>query len=146
MTVPQGIGPLKQALVRALRDITALKAAVGSDGIHEGVVLPDTDYPFVVYDIPVESYEYDFDGGVAKAIAQVMVVSNDTVQAGNLDQLVANGLQDKVLDFDGTTLEPTAEPSTLHCRRLLSLSGADFDGEGNRVYQVGARYLIWTQF
>lgn len=146
MTTPQGVGPLKQAFVRALRDITDLKSAVGSDGIHESVVLPGVDYPFVVYDAASESYEYDFDGGIARASVDVTVVSNDSVQAGNLDQLIANGLQDKVLDFSSTTLVPSAEPSTLHCRRLVSWSLADFDGEGNRVYQVGSTYQIWTAF
>jgi hypothetical protein len=140
------IGPLKQAFVRALRDITALKTAVGNE-FHEGVVLPGTAYPFCVYSIPVAAIEYDWDGGIARAVVDVIVASDDSVAAGNLDQLIAKGLQDKVLDFSGTTTDPTDEPkSTLLCRRITALSATGFDDAGTRVYNVGGRYSVETSF
>lgn len=139
MTVTN-VGPVKQAFVRALRDISALKAAVGSDGFHEGIAPPNTEYPIVIYDVAVSRRRYSFDAApILISTFDVFVISTDQVEAHNLDQLVLLGLQDKVLTFDAGS-----EQSTLYCRRYLDMSFTNVDDAGKKVYQVGGSYQIWT--
>jgi hypothetical protein len=141
-----GVGPIKQALVRALRDITDLKSAVGSDGFHEGIALHDSSYPFVIYSVGVSYRSRTFGNeGVLKTSVDIRVVSSDQVEAHNLDQLILDGLEDAVLDFSGITgIPPGSEPSTLLCHRSYDMSFVDIDEAGNKVYQVGGNYQIWT--
>jgi len=134
------VGPVKQAFVRALRDITALKAAVGSDGIHEGIAPPKTEYPFVVYSMAASRRRYSFDENpLLISTFDVFVISADQVEAHNLDQLVLTGMQDKILTFDAGS-----EQSTLLCRRFMDLSFVNVDDAGKKVYQVGGSYSVWT--
>lgn len=135
-----GIGAQKQGFVRALRDITALMAAVGSDGIYEGVVPRDVEYPFVVYNVAFSVRSYDWGHqSMMRSGFNVVVVSNDQVQAHNLDAAIIAGLQDKQLN-----LESSSGQSTLFCRRVSDTSLADRDTEGETVYQVGGTYAVWT--
>ena len=135
-----GIGAQKQAFVRALRDITVLMTAVGSDGIYEGVVTREVDYPFVVYSVSFSTRDYDWGGrSMMRTGFSVVVVSDDQVVAHNLDQAIINGLHDKQLTFD-----PSSGQSTLFCRRVSDTSFAGSDGEGEKVYQVGGTYVVWT--
>lgn len=138
-----GVGPLKQSFVRALRDISALKAAVGSDGISEGVALEGTEYPFVIYSVGSVYRSRTFGSeGILKATIDVVAVSGNQVEAHNLDQLILDGLEDVELDF--TDAVPAAdEPSTLLCHRVSDLSSVDVDEAGNKVYRAGGTYQIW---
>lgn len=141
-----GIGSIKQAFVRSLRDISALKAAVGSTGFHEGIALVGEDYPYVVYNVAV-TYRSRMFGteGTLKTTIDVMAASNDQVEAHNLDQLILDGLEDASLNFSGIdSITPGSEPSTLLCHRLYDLSSVDLDEAGNKVYLVGGSYAIWT--
>lgn len=134
------VGPVKQAFVRALRDITALKAAVGSDGFHEGIALPNPKYPFVVYTVASSRRRYTWDpGSILISTFDVFVISGDQVEAHNLDQLILTGMQDKSLTFD-----QGSEQSTMLCRRYMDLSFVDVDDAGKKVYQVGGTYSVWT--
>lgn len=136
-----GIGAVKQAFVGALRDITALTAAVGSKGIYEGVVHGrNVGYPFIVYQVAFSARGYEFGRtGITRMGFDVYVVSDDQVQAHNLDQLIIDGLHDKVLDLSGSG------QTSLLCRRSSDLSLADLDEQGIKVYQVGGTYAVWTQ-
>lgn len=135
-----GLPPIKQGFVRALRDITALKAAVGSDGIAEGFAPRDKDYPFCVYDVVSSTRFYDWTGMHIRALFDVFIVSNDQVEAHNLDQLIIAGLHDKALDLDTGTSGQT----NLYCRRTADLSLVDLDDAGEKVFQIGGSYSIWT--
>ena len=137
-----GIGAQKQAFVRALRNISALTAAVGSDGIHEGVVTRNVEYPFVVYNVAFSVRSEDWGHrSMMRSGFNVVVVSNDQVEAHNLDQAILNGLKDVVLDSD---FDPGSGQSTLYFRRVADTSLAGRDGEGEKVYQVGGTYTLWT--
>lgn len=140
-----GIGPIKQAIVRALRDIDDLKSAVGSDGIDEGIAHSNASYPRVIFDVASSRNSRQF-GTEAVVITTVDIwcVSDDVVEANNLDQLVFTGMEDVSLDFSGIASIAGNEPSTLLCQRLRSLSLVDEDRTGNKVYQVGGSYQIWT--
>ena len=140
-----GIGPIKQAFVRALRDITALKAAVGSDGIDEGISLTGVSFPRVMYVVRPTSPIRQF-GGEAIAITTIdcWAVSDSQVEAQNLDQLMLDGLEDKVLDFTGISSIAGNEPTTLLCHRLRSMSLVEADDAGKKVFLIGGTYQIWT--
>jgi len=135
-----GLPPIKQGFVRALRDITALKAAVGSDGIAEGFAPRGKDYPFCVYTVVYANRLHDWTGMHIRALFDVFIVSDDQVEAHNLDQLVIAGLHDKVLDLEVGTSGQT----NLLCRRTADLSLVDLDDAGEKVFQIGGSYSIWT--
>lgn len=140
-----GIAPVKQAFVRALRDIADLKSAIGSDGIHEGSVAQGTDYPYVTYQVRPTRYIRQFGNEAAQvSIFEILVVSHSQVEAQNLDRLILNGLENKALDFEGSVPDPSDEPSSLLCHRVANMSFGDVDAAGTKVYQVGGVYEIWT--
>lgn len=134
-----GIGPVKQALVRALRDSLALKAMVGADGINEGTNPRDSGWPQIVYNVVYSTREWDSTRVTMITEVDVWSISDSQVQAHDLDQLVADALEDKVLTFEGSSGQ-----TSLLCRRFGDLSSLDLDGAGNRIYQVGGLYRIWS--
>jgi hypothetical protein len=138
-----GIAPVKQAFVRALRDITDLASAVGSGGFHEGEPIPGAEPPYVIYSVAFAKHDYQWGGGhLLRATIDVYVVHRNSVEAQNLDQLILAGLHDVVFDFSGT--DPATEQTTLYCRRVLDLSFAGLDESGKKVYQIGGSYEVWT--
>lgn len=134
-----GVAPVKQALVKALRDNLALKTMVGADGISEGVSPRASDYPYIVYAIVYSYREYDSTAMTLVTDVDVWSISADQIEAHTLDQLVNDSLEDKIL-----TLGPTTGQTSLFCRRLGDLSSADIDTTGDRVYRMGGVYRIWT--
>lgn len=139
-----GIGPLKQALVRALRSSTALKAMVGSNGIDEGVSIVGAPMPRVLYSVATsERVEAFGDEGMKITTVYVWAVSDDPVEADSLDKLIDGALKDVSLNFSSISAVAGNEPSTLFCRRLRDLSLVELDDAGNKVYQVGGQYQIW---
>lgn len=139
MAGPTGIAPIKQALVRALRDNVALKAALSNE-IHEGVAPRDAEYPYLVYDVAYAPHEYYWGGDTIRAGFEIVIVSDDQVEAHNLDQSVSDTLHDIELSLDLGVSGQTG----LFCRRRADMSSADFDDAGKKVYQVGGTYEIWT--
>jgi len=137
-----GIGAQKQAFVRALRNISALTAAIGNDGIYEGVVTRGVEYPFVVYSVSFSVRSEDWSHrSMMRTGFDVVVVSDDQVVAHNLDQAIIDGMKDVNLN---TFFESSSGQSTLYCRRVSDTSFAGRDGEGEKVYQVGGTYAVWT--
>ena len=134
-----GLAPIKQALVRALRDNLALKALVGSDGINEGIEPRGTDYPYVVYVVASGYRDWDWTNVTIEVDVDVWSVSDSQVQSHELDQLVADSLEDKVLDLEGSSGQ-----TSLFCRRIGDLSLLDIDAAGTRIYRMGGAYRIWT--
>lgn len=138
MAATTGIAPIKQALVKALRDNLALKAMVGSDGINEGTEPRDVAYPYIVYSITHSYREWDSTNVTIIADVDVYSISDQQVQAHSLDQLVADALEDKDLDMT------SSGQTSLTCRRIGDLSLLDVDGAGKRIYQMGGVYRVWT--
>ena len=135
-----GLAPVKQALVRALRDNLDLKSMVGADGINEGISPRESAYPYIVYSVTHSYREWDSTNATMVTDVDVWSFSDDQVQAHTLDQLVADALEDKVLNFTGVD----TEQYSLLCRRIGDLSSLDVDGAGHRIYQMGGIYRIWT--
>jgi hypothetical protein len=133
-----GTAPIKQALVKALRANSALKALVGSDGINEGVEPRGVAYPYIVYSLTTTYREWDGTNVTLVTDVDVYSVSDSQVGAHTLDQLVADSLEDKVLDMGASG------QTSLLCRRIGDLSSVDVDGAGLRIYQMCGIYRIWT--
>ena len=141
MAATTGIGPIKQAFVRALRDNQSLKDLVGSDGINEGTNPRGSDYPFVLYNVIYSTREWDSTSVMMQVEIDVWSYSDNSVDAASVDQLVADSLEEVDLnDF----IEGSSGQTSLLCRRYGDLSSLDVDGAGNRIYRVGGLYRIWT--
>jgi hypothetical protein len=137
-----GIAPIKQALVRALRDSSALEAAVGGGkNITEGTEARGTDYPYVVYNVTASYRDWDWTNVTMEMDVDVWSISDQQVDAHNVDQLVAEALEDVELT---TFLESSSGQTGLYCRRIGDMSLTDLDGAGNPVYRMGGAYRIWT--
>jgi hypothetical protein len=104
--------------------------------MHEGVAPLDTGYPWLVYSLHYAPAFEAWGSTILQAGFDIFVFSRGQVEARNLDQLVVDALHDAALSVDGQ--------STLFCRRTEDLSSVDVDGEGQKVYQVGGIYEIWT--
>jgi len=130
-----GIAPIKQALVQALRDDAPLKAAL-TGGIHEALAPQRTEYPFLVYSVYSSNFDYIWGSVIQRAGVDVFVFARNSVEASNLDGLVLTTLHDAQLSVGGQT--------TLICRRVANVSFPDVDAEGNRIFQVGGSYELWT--
>jgi hypothetical protein len=141
--VPEsGIRPLKQAVVKALRDNATLKAAISNE-IHEGIAPringEPTPYPYCIYNIAWAVRDYAFgDEQFMRAGVDTWIVSDDQVEAHNLDALVITSLQDKSLDMGSSGQSP------LYCRRISDRSEVDEDDAGSKVYLVGGTTEIWV--
>ena len=128
------IEPVKQAFVQTLRANVALKAAV--NGIHEGIAPQGTGYPYLIYNVAYSPLDYDWTNVTQLLGMDVFVDSENSVDAGNIDQLVSDTLHDAALSVTGQT--------TLFCRRAGSLSTVGVNEEGRRVFMVGGTYEVWT--
>lgn len=125
---------VKQALVATLRADNPLKAAI--TGIHEGFAPDNANYPFVVYSNVFAPYDFAWGSAMLRTAFDVVVFSENSVEANNIDALVIGALNEKQLAVTGQ--------STLLCRRVSDLSSKDVDQEGKTVYQIGGTYSIWT--
>lgn len=132
--MPTSSGPIKQALVQAMRGNAPLKAAI--TGIHEGFAPAKAAYPFLTYHMAYSPYDYLWGSAMLRAGFDIFVWAENSVDANNIDALVVTALHDASLSVTGQT--------SLICRRVSDLSFADMDDEGKKVYQVGGTYEIWT--
>lgn len=127
--------PIKRALVQRLRASAPLVAAL-EGGIHEGFAPQKAKYPVLTYQLIVDPYAFTWGSVMHAAIFDVLVFSNNSVDANNADTLVLQQL-------DGAPLTVTGQ-TTLICHRVADLSSPDVDEEGRKVYMVGGTYEIWT--
>lgn len=135
--MPTGIAPVKQAIVKALRDHSALKAAVSNE-FHEAVTPRDVDYPYVIYQVHFAPHNYYWGGDTIIAGFDIYVLSDDQVEAHTLDQYVIDALQDKALDLG------SSGQVVLFCRRTADMSSVSLDESGQKVYEMGGLHEVWT--
>jgi hypothetical protein len=128
--------PINRALVRQLRGSAPLMTVIVG-GIHEKVAPRKVKYPFVTYGKVSAPYDYAWGMLTIEAVFDVFAWAENPVDARNVDQLVANALNDAALSVDGQTL--------LLCRRVADVEGdPDIDARGRRIYQIGGTYGIQT--
>jgi hypothetical protein len=105
-------------------------------GIHEGVAPLGSVFPWLVYNLQYGPMEYGWGDLTIPSGYTVVVFGRDQVEARNLDGLVVETLHDVELSVEGQT--------TLFSRRILDLSSADVDDEGQKVYGIGGVHELWT--
>lgn len=131
---------IKQALVAAMRAETPIKTAA-TGGFHQGFAPLGTRYPYVAHNLvgAPRSRTWGKDGFrdlLIEAAYDISVWSDDSVEAENLDMLIANLFDEQTLTVDGQ--------STLIIRRVADLESEDVGEEGKKVYRVGGTYLCLT--
>lgn len=131
---PSNIQPIFQALIRTLRANATLKAAVTA--FSEGGAPAGSVFPYVTYHLAGGGDDWEFGSVTKKPVVAIQVWSDNQVEARNLDQLILDTLWDAELAID--------QQSTLLCRRDTDLSSASSEGAGQKVYQVGGMYQIWS--
>lgn len=125
-----------QALVQAVRANSSLYASL-KGGMHEGFSPEKVEYPMATYTPVTMPYEDQWGKRTIITVVDVSIISRNQVEAGNLDQSMAETL-------DGASLTPSGQTSLI-CRRIADLRLApDVDEEGLKVYGVGGTYEVWT--
>jgi hypothetical protein len=106
-------------------------------GLHEGFAPAKAPFPLAVYNLVTAPYEDLWGSRLIVALMDVFAFSKNPVDANTIDQLILNTLDGAVLTVDGQT--------SLICRRVTDLpGGTELDSEGNKIYQIGGSYEIWT--
>jgi hypothetical protein len=130
---------IKQALVAKMRGDTPIKTAA-KGGFHQGFAPLNTKYPFVAHSLVTAPSSRTWGGSskdlVIQAVYDIEVWGTDSVEAENLDMLIAELFDEQTLSVDGQ--------STLIVRRVADLESEDIGEEGQKVYQVGGTYIVWT--
>jgi hypothetical protein len=126
--------PIKRAFVQLLRGNATLKASV--TGFHEGFAPLVAEYPHVVFQLIDPTYSYPWGSSMIYLEVDVKAWSKNSVEADNLDALIAATLNDASLAVDGQ--------STLICHRVRDLIDQDVDEEGNKIYMTGGSYEVIT--
>jgi hypothetical protein len=129
-------GPILQAFVRRVRANDELYGRL-TGGIHQGFAPEKFKYPIAIYNLVFGPYDYQWGSVTLIAGIDLFVFSRNPVEADNFDQELAGWLSDQPLPVEGQ--------ATLYCRRVATVpSPPDVDDEGEKVYQVGGTYEIWT--
>ena len=107
-----------------------------SNRINEGTAPDDTPYPFFAYRLVYAPSEDDWTKRTIIAGIDVEAVSDNQVEASNLDQLGMQTLEDSLAAVSGQT--------TLYCRSISGFRLQEIDQTGKRIFRVGHTYQIWT--
>lgn len=134
------VAPIKQALVAKMRGDTAI-AAAATGGFHQGFAPLRTKYPFVAHSLVSAPRSRTFGSATGQdlsimAVYDISVWSENSVEAENLDMLIANLLDNQPLAVSGQ--------STLIVLRVADLESEDIGEEGKKVYSVGGSYMVMT--
>lgn len=107
-----------------------------SDRIHEGVAPDGTLYPFLTYQEVYAPFDDDWSKRIIRLGLDIMAVSDNQVEASNLDQLVMQTLEDSLAAVTGQ--------NTMYCRATAGVRLPEIDLTGKRMYRVGHTYEMWT--
>jgi hypothetical protein len=134
MAVPTP-SPIKQGLVRRLRQRPWFSTVRG--GIHQNFAPAKAKYPFITYTMVTAPNDFTWGSTEIHAMFDVFAWSEKSVEAENLDALIADALHEAPLEV--------GEQSLLQCRRMgATPTGPTTDATGRRIYQIGGTYVIWT--
>jgi hypothetical protein len=134
---PKTSAPIRRALVRAVRSAPVYSSLLGFFNGFAPEDLGVPGYPFAVYNQVPTPYEDDWTSRMIVAVFDIFVFSRNSVEADNLDQAIADALEQAQLTVDGM--------DSLMCHRIADVPmPPDVDEQGKRIYQVGGTYEIWT--
>lgn len=126
---------IQRSLVRTLRADSTLSSSLPG-GWHEGIAPRGTAMPFGTYTLVADPNNDDFTSRLMRASYDVVITSDDQVEASTLDSLAAEALEDN--------LQAVTGQSTLYCRRTTGLRDTEETDVGELLYRVGGTYQIWT--
>lgn len=135
------ISPLLQALVQTIRANAPLHGAL-TGGEHEGVAPEGTEYPFLTYQVHYAPRDRDWTNVTTRVGVDLLIHSRDQVEARNLAQALSDVLIGVQFDYAATEHGDQGQ-STLFADVDQELYSTDTDGEGQKVYSVGALYEFW---
>jgi hypothetical protein len=143
------IFPVKRAVVQQLRighgprsyvyptgHAKAGEQALTGKWLFQGFAPEKAEYPFITYQFLPGARAYPWGSVMFRTWFDVKAFSENSVEAENLDALVATALDEVELQVAGQ--------STLICRRIADLSTPDVDEEGKKIYMAGGTYEVWT--
>jgi hypothetical protein len=132
-------GPLKEALVSALRANSPIKtAAVG--GFHEGYKNEseiDFSKTFVTYQLVDAPIFRTWGSATLAALFDIVVNGTDPVKVNSLDTLITELL-------DGSSLSVTGLTTLIVQREEELPLPPEPTAEGKKVYRNGATYSVWV--
>lgn len=128
--------PIKRAIVKKLRASSAGAASTG--GIHWRIAPEKAQYPHLKVSRAAGAYpRADWDTVDIQSLWDIVAISENSVEAENLDALVTEALNEADLEVDGQT--------TLLCQRVGDVpDDEDTNAEGARIFQMGGTYRVWT--
>lgn len=138
---PTTITPLLQAFVQKIRADAPLHGAL-TGGEHEGTAPESTQYPFLTYQVHYAPHDRDHTNVTTRVGLDVLIHSRDQVEARNLAQALSDLLIGVSFDFTATEHGDQGQ-STLFADVDQELYDSDIDGEGQKVYSVGALFEFW---
>ena len=125
-----------RSVVATLRANASLKSAL-SGGMHEGIAPEKVPYPHLVWTAVVPGVKEDtWNSRMYIGLADIVVVSRNSVEASDLDQSVNETLDQVSLSVTGQT--------SLICHRVADIRIPEPDEEGRKIYRIGGSYEIWT--
>jgi len=137
--------PLKRALVRRLRNDSELAAAL-KGGINQRTAPRKLKYPYLVYSEVSAPFREGQGVVTCDALYDISIVALTSVEAENLDQLVAKALSGRRADKE---LQPFLD-GQMHvqkCDRVATMpTGPERNALGQRVVQIGGTYNIVLDF
>lgn len=125
-----------QALVRTIRGLNLDPPLTG--GIHRDTAPEPTPYPFVLIRPVTAPYVRDWTGRMIVAVVDILVVSDNSVVAEELDQSIAEALDNAELAVEGQSHMVTERTNDL-------VLPPEEDADKNRMFSAGGTYEIWTQ-
>jgi hypothetical protein len=129
---------ITNAIVARYRAVGRPVALEALTSFYQGVAPEKAVYPFATYNLVTGAYDYLFGADVTLiALVDISVFSRSSVEAENLDAVLAGWISDQPLSVQ--------DQSTLLCRRVATIPASpDVDDEGKIIYQWGGTYEVHT--
>lgn len=143
----------RRAFVRALRAIPDFASRVPGD-IHEGNAPRGTTEPFGTYRLVSAPVVDDWTKRTIRSWWDIEWTSEDQVEAGRLDRLAMNTLDNQIvsIEVEDDEVEQPVDPdedrimvgqTILYCGRIAGLRFKEETDEGKTIYRIGGTYSIW---
>lgn len=143
----------RRAFVRKLRAIPNFAERVPGD-LHEGVAPRETPMAFGTYDLVAAPVVDDWTKRTIRSWWDIEWTSEDQVEAGRLDRLAMNALDNQIvsIEVEDDEVEQPVDPeedrvmvgqTILYCGRIAGLRDKEETAEGKTIYRIGGTYAIW---
>lgn len=146
---PLTTAPLKRGIVRLLRSSSELTTPL-KGGINQRTAPRTLKYPYLMYSLVSDPVRTDWGGPDGQRVTldclfDISAVALRSVEAENLDMIIANLLSNPTADAD--LQQYTDGQHVQLCTRVASMpTGPERNALGQRVSQFGGTYHIIVDF